>query len=628
MEEFATTTARWNVLANQTAFSPFDNDPDAVRRGFGSGDNWDGYGDERQLLLNWLVERRTPNPIVMTGDTHNNWVRNVPPDIYRLDAPPVATEFLSTSISTLGDPGDEEYTMLTHRTTRTSSYATTAVATCAAPSPPTRGRASSGPSRPSWPAPRRRRRSPPSPCRTASPAQCYRRLATELRQRRREAVRGVVAAQGGAHVAVVAPGGAGRDEDAPRREVGGELGARALREESQTSGPVPRGKATGWPPPRRPGGRAGRRRARGGAAGSARRWRPPTPCRPARARTRPRAARAARASPASAGPMRGPPGSPPSRGPSRTSGRRAGAGLGDERRRGPRLARSRRARRRAGSRPAGQPGGEPADGAGADRRARRVVGGGQRDRPRSRSPAAASSASTSAAPSRPSGTGTGRPPASCTSRGSGPQPGHAIATSPPPSAPQQRLARRAQQLARAVAGHDPPAPRRAGRRAPRAQGRAASGYAFTARRSANVDALTISACGGSCQAADVRSSAAARSAPGPSPRRAARGTGGRPPRARAPRTGGSSRRSAGITRGQRRRRALDDREPEGEDHQRDDRRHREDPRQHALLLVVPGRAPQIRQARSSRVAMPSVIISVAIIPANVDSSASVIEPPW
>ena len=102
MEEFATTTARWNVLANQTAFSPFDNDPHPVRKGFGSGDNWDGYVDERQLLLNWLVAQQTPNPVVITGDTHNNWVRNVPPDPFRLDAPPVATEFLGTSISTEG----------------------------------------------------------------------------------------------------------------------------------------------------------------------------------------------------------------------------------------------------------------------------------------------------------------------------------------------------------------------------------------------------------------------------------------------------------------------------------------------------------------------------------------------
>ena len=102
LEELATTTARWNVLANQTAFAPFDNDAGRAR-GFGAGDNWDGYVAERQQLLNWMVEKRTPNPIVITGDSHNNWVRNVPPDHVNFDAPPVATEFMGTSISTGGD---------------------------------------------------------------------------------------------------------------------------------------------------------------------------------------------------------------------------------------------------------------------------------------------------------------------------------------------------------------------------------------------------------------------------------------------------------------------------------------------------------------------------------------------
>ena len=101
LEELATTTARWNVLAQQTAFAPFDNDSNTTRRGFGAGDNWDGYVAERQTLLDWMVEKRTPNPI--TGDSHNNWVRNVPPDHINFDAPPVATEFMGTSISTGGD---------------------------------------------------------------------------------------------------------------------------------------------------------------------------------------------------------------------------------------------------------------------------------------------------------------------------------------------------------------------------------------------------------------------------------------------------------------------------------------------------------------------------------------------
>ena len=74
------------------------------RRSFGAGDNWDGYVAERQQLLDWIVARRTPNPIVITGDSHQNWLRNVPPNSDEFDAPPVATEFMGTSITSGGDP--------------------------------------------------------------------------------------------------------------------------------------------------------------------------------------------------------------------------------------------------------------------------------------------------------------------------------------------------------------------------------------------------------------------------------------------------------------------------------------------------------------------------------------------
>jgi alkaline phosphatase D len=106
LEDLATTKARWNVLAQQTAFAPFI--PQVpVPRGFVAGaDHWDAYVAERQRILNWVVEHGTPNPVVLTGDSHQNWVRNVPPDYRNFDGPPVATEFMGTSISTNGDPAN------------------------------------------------------------------------------------------------------------------------------------------------------------------------------------------------------------------------------------------------------------------------------------------------------------------------------------------------------------------------------------------------------------------------------------------------------------------------------------------------------------------------------------------
>jgi alkaline phosphatase D len=103
-EELATTTSTWNLLANQTAFAPFDRDGNDSRREFLTGDSWDGYPLERQALIDWMVERRTRNPVVLTGDAHLNRVRNVPPNSQDFDVAPVASELMGTSVSTNGDP--------------------------------------------------------------------------------------------------------------------------------------------------------------------------------------------------------------------------------------------------------------------------------------------------------------------------------------------------------------------------------------------------------------------------------------------------------------------------------------------------------------------------------------------
>ncbi|HET6549668.1 MAG TPA: alkaline phosphatase D family protein [Solirubrobacter sp.] len=103
-EDLATTKARWNVIAQQTAFAPLNTATDGTRE-FARRDNWDGYVAERQEILDWLVAQRTPNPVVLTGDSHQHWVRNVPPHYSSFEGAPVATEFMGTSISSGGDGG-------------------------------------------------------------------------------------------------------------------------------------------------------------------------------------------------------------------------------------------------------------------------------------------------------------------------------------------------------------------------------------------------------------------------------------------------------------------------------------------------------------------------------------------
>jgi alkaline phosphatase D len=92
----------WNVIANQVGFAPLARRNNRQEVVF-SLDSWDGYVADRQLVLDFLAQRQITNAVVITGDSHENSVRNVPPDFRSFDGAPVATEFLGTSISSEGD---------------------------------------------------------------------------------------------------------------------------------------------------------------------------------------------------------------------------------------------------------------------------------------------------------------------------------------------------------------------------------------------------------------------------------------------------------------------------------------------------------------------------------------------
>jgi alkaline phosphatase D len=102
LDGLGTSTSSWNLLANQVPFAPNDTNADPLVRTLG-GEKWDGYPLDRQKILDLVAARNLVNTIVITGDVHQNFVRNVPPDYIRLDAEPVATEFVGTSVSTGGD---------------------------------------------------------------------------------------------------------------------------------------------------------------------------------------------------------------------------------------------------------------------------------------------------------------------------------------------------------------------------------------------------------------------------------------------------------------------------------------------------------------------------------------------
>jgi alkaline phosphatase D len=97
-------TGAWNVLAQQVLMATVDQEtgPDELF----PMDAWSGAVHERNQLMRFLRQRQVPNPVVLTGDIHSNWVNDLRVDDRREDSPIVATEFVGTSISSSGNGGD------------------------------------------------------------------------------------------------------------------------------------------------------------------------------------------------------------------------------------------------------------------------------------------------------------------------------------------------------------------------------------------------------------------------------------------------------------------------------------------------------------------------------------------
>ena len=100
----ANSTARWNIIGNQTKFAPFDRKAGAGVE-YSSQDSWgEGYVADRDQLLRHIAEHRPANPVIITGDAHRNWVFNLKADFADPASETLATEYLGTSISSGGDP--------------------------------------------------------------------------------------------------------------------------------------------------------------------------------------------------------------------------------------------------------------------------------------------------------------------------------------------------------------------------------------------------------------------------------------------------------------------------------------------------------------------------------------------
>lgn len=89
--------AAWTVLGQATLFGQRDFVP-----GPGTllwNDGWDGYPAARRRLAGALQASRAPNPVLLGGDVHENWVGHVKADYARPDSASVGVEFCGTSIT-------------------------------------------------------------------------------------------------------------------------------------------------------------------------------------------------------------------------------------------------------------------------------------------------------------------------------------------------------------------------------------------------------------------------------------------------------------------------------------------------------------------------------------------------
>jgi alkaline phosphatase D len=101
-------TARWNILAQQTLMAQSSQVPVAEPDGgrFWT-DGWDGYPAARRRLFDALLRTRTANPLVLGGDVHTFYASELRADFNRpvgKDNPVIATEFCGTSVTSNSRP--------------------------------------------------------------------------------------------------------------------------------------------------------------------------------------------------------------------------------------------------------------------------------------------------------------------------------------------------------------------------------------------------------------------------------------------------------------------------------------------------------------------------------------------
>ncbi|MEJ7840520.1 MAG: alkaline phosphatase D family protein [Rubrobacter sp.] len=104
LDGLAASGTTWNVLAQQVFFAQRDFQIGEGQRF--SMDAWDGYVGSRDRISNSIQERGVQNPVVLTGDVHNNWACDLKANYDDQGSKTLGVEFVGTSITSGGDGAD------------------------------------------------------------------------------------------------------------------------------------------------------------------------------------------------------------------------------------------------------------------------------------------------------------------------------------------------------------------------------------------------------------------------------------------------------------------------------------------------------------------------------------------
>ena len=106
LKSLSASASSWNFVAQSVRFAQQDSNPEPAKHTFDGVDNWMGYVADRQAILEQFASSN--NPVVLSGDSHVNFVYDLKRDFGDPTSPTVGTELLATSISSEGDPFIEQ----------------------------------------------------------------------------------------------------------------------------------------------------------------------------------------------------------------------------------------------------------------------------------------------------------------------------------------------------------------------------------------------------------------------------------------------------------------------------------------------------------------------------------------